>query len=70
MVYHHHQNNNSKDDLKKEATPEQEIEDKHSTIIAHARKNVDGKEPKLSLPSPPAGPSQFFLYSAFGNVLI
>ena len=40
-------------------TPEQEIVGKDSTITAHARKNVNGNEPRL-LPFPPTGPSQFF----------
>ena len=49
-------------------TPEQEIEDKDSTITAHARRNVNGKEPRL-LPFPPTGPSQFFFLDFSGSVV-
>jgi hypothetical protein len=42
----------------------EEVEDKDSTITAHARKNVHGNEPRL-LPFPQTAPSQLFNSSFF-----
>jgi hypothetical protein len=70
-VYHHHRHLDQQGRLPQRGsvstlfgntgpeqnTPEREVEDNDSTINAHARRNVNGNEPRL-LPFPPTG--QFF----------